>query len=159
MGGCLAGGNCSINITLKSLEMNTVPIINLSELRLFDKSHAQIPRQKLNIWMSSYTSTDNGPAMCIDGMPTVCHSDYLHDRNPRLGLSFPCSEGLSKVEVDNRPNDCYLCQDRITLFRMRFLDPTGSEVAAPYSFKAAQDLYTAYPGEPRLVNLYFPVQQ
>jgi len=86
-----------------------------------------------------------GPQLCLDGdVNTFCHSndnDYALD--PRLIVGYPCSRHVSKVEVENR-RQC--CRDRITAFRMRFLDPRGADMAAAYQFTTQGPTYTITSG-------------
>ena len=110
------------------------PTINLAEMHLFNAAGAQYPSSRLRVTSSSSLDDSNyGPNKLVDGDSTsMFHSDNVNGiTNPRVQVLYPCSEGLSKVEVVNR-QEC--CQGRITAFQMRFLNSAGSDVTSAFSF-------------------------
>lgn len=135
---------CSVLIERKNLAQAGT-IINLTELRLFNISGAQIPSSQLSVTMSS-TMNPYYAANCIDGRdtsstttPNVC-STTAGGSSPWLRINHSCSVlPLSRLQVTNR-HDC--CRDRITAFRMRFLNAAGGEWRSAFGFNSVQATYT-----------------
>lgn len=111
--------------------------LGMAEVRLFTATGMQYTRSQLNATMSSVLAPVYGPDSCLDGnVNTLCHTD---DSNAWLSVTYPCKDGLSRVEVVNRV-DC--CQSRILQFRMRALAADGaSDLALPYTFSSTQAFY------------------
>jgi hypothetical protein len=121
-------------------------IINLSEVSLWNAAGQAIPIHDLVAQMSSMRWPFE-PNRCIDGTnssllladtSSFCHTSQS-DRNPRLTVFYPCSQGLSRVEISNRV-DC--CQDRILDFQMRVMDTSGNDVLPIYKFDVEQQTYS-----------------
>ena len=124
--------------------------MNLSEIRLFNSSGQLIPTDKLGLWMSSVQEESwfpNGRAtlnVCFDGVEEdgTANGNYcqpqLDDPDPRMRISYPCSEGLSSVQVVNIR---YCCMERINNLRMRFLDAVGNDAAPFYGFTGGVAVY------------------
>ena len=132
--------SCSIQIERKNRAQASSDVISLAEVRLFNRLAAQIPTAGLVPWMSS--AHPSFPAQnCFDATTnTSCHTaiDGGGDADPLLRVRYPCSEGLSRVEVVNRQN---FGQSRITAFQLRFLNATGASSTPPYHFNSVQSLY------------------
>lgn len=143
--------------------------LHLREVRLYNRAGAQLLPDKLGAQLSS-THPHFPASMCIDGKaPTpdelgyvdgarnfpwnMCHSadgDPIQDLSPWLRITYPCAEGLSKVEVFNRKDCCSTqckCPKRITAYKLRFLDATNSTAGVPYEFDTVQDMYTVEAGD------------
>lgn len=150
----LASG-CSVLIERKNASQAGT-IINLSELRLFNRTGTQIPSRQLLATMSSIHNMHDA-GLCLDGVdsvptggPNMCSTAVTPpDPNPWLRVYYPCSEGLSRVQIVNR-HDGF--QDRITAFRMHFLDGSNWVIANAYEFDVAQPTYTAETGMARGVR-------
>lgn len=117
-------------------------LINLAEIRLFTGAGSQYSRSQLGITMSSIWSQPLGPEMCLDGnLNNLCATldGVSGDPSPWLRVTYPCQDGLSRVEVINRA-DC--CQSRIVQYRMRAMGAGDmNDLASPYSFSATQGFY------------------
>lgn len=134
---CAAAVKCSL---LFETESTRVPL-GLAEVQLFNKAGTQMAGTLLTATLSSVPGKGSAhPAsMCVDGkINTFCHTSS-RDSKPQLRISFPCSEGLSKVRVTNR-GDC--CKENINAFHLHFLDATASNMASIYQFAGGQDVYT-----------------
>lgn len=135
---------CSIQIELK-VPQTPNPILNLAEVRLFNRAGTQFPNNQLIATMSSTEGAISAVQYCFDGnlgLP-ICHSGVTRwDPDPKLVVMYPCSEELSKVEVVNR-QDC--CRDRINNFQMRFLDAAGAVMRQTFQFTGAESVYTVIP--------------
>lgn len=122
--------------------------LDLSELQLFNATGHKFPIAALGLWMSSYFIYQNDHGFdtwsidrCFDGVvDSLCGTDTA-DTNPRIQITYPCSEGLSRVEVANGAWGEHLLR-----FHMRFLDAAGNDAATPYSFDNEQRTYTVIPG-------------
>lgn len=135
---------CSIQIERKSQAMQANGIINLAEVRLFNRANNQIPASQLLVALSS-THSVFAVQNCFDGNPgTICHSLNWDsgDSDPKLLVRYPCSEELSRVEVVNR-QDC--CRERIADFQMRFLDASGAVLRQTFQFTGGESAYTVIP--------------
>lgn len=123
------------------------PVINLAEVQLYNAAGARIPTSSL---VATLSTTHSGAALysadkCIDGSTTTgfCHTAGVE--NATLTITYPCSGGLSKVNVVNRA-DC--CWDRITNFQLRFWDEKRQQVGKAYPFQSAVAQYSVQaPGE------------
>lgn len=153
---------CSVLIDRKDPSPNREHSLNLREVRLFNRAGAQISPDKLGAQQSS-TSANFTASLCIDGQaPTLAEPGYDWnmcstadgDPSPWLRITYPCAEGLSKVEVYNRveqPNMCIkdYVTNNITYYKLRIINATNSTTGVPFEFNTVQGLYTVHPfGDP-----------
>lgn len=112
-----------------------------AEVQLFNMAGTQIANTDLTAVLSSVWDGGAYPAsLCVDGKAdTFCHT-AAGDPNPQLRISYPCSEGLSKVRVTNRADEC--CKAQINAFRLRVLDNKGSDTITAYQFAGSENSYT-----------------
>jgi hypothetical protein len=143
----VAGPLCTVLIERKAPPQSGQQlIINLGEMRLFNAAGVQIPSNRLSVWASSVHPNFQLRDLTDGNENTLLHSDFEKDfTNPSLRLSYPCAEGLSRVEVVNR-RDC--CSDRINAFQMRFLDAAGADLSPAFTFSGVLPNYTATPAVP-----------
>lgn len=149
--GCIACGTagCSIivektRITVDAAGRDLNPL-NLAEVRLFSASKLQYKPTRLTITMSSFGDA-TGPQNCLDDdIRTTCETTSRTNQLEWLRVTYPCSEGLSRVEITNRV-DC--CQERIVQYQMRVTEGNQDITrASAYRFNAAQPSYTWFVGE------------
>lgn len=122
--------------------------INLLDFRLYNNSGVQIPLEQLSIDMSSIYQMNSilyQASHCIDGnLTTMCHTALPRiDSSAGLRITYPCAQGLTRVEVVNRQS---CCQDRILKFRMRAVID-GADLAPPYPFTTVASTYAWPLGE------------
>ncbi|KAI9032066.1 hypothetical protein DFJ74DRAFT_321035 [Hyaloraphidium curvatum] len=132
---------CSVRVVLKS---GANPrSLALREMRLINEDGRALHVSELQIAISSEWPT-LGVGYCFDGdMGTICVSKE-DDKNPKLAVRYDCSrKKLQRVEVYNRI-DCpaaWDCPGALNSYRLEFLDPTGSELRAPYDFEGGRGEY------------------
>lgn len=136
-------GSCSLitgcHVIIERRPNSVTEPINLAELRLYNSSGSRISSSQLSIVMSSTLTSPLAPASnCLDGnTDTYCHTT-LTDASAWLRVTYPCAQGLSRVDVVNR-KDC--CQIRIQQFRMRAVS-NGTDLATAYEFTSSASDYT-----------------
>lgn len=146
-------GACFFSLGLTSPSTNAY--LSLASIRLFSLATnatsgepmvgPPILASELSTWMSSVLSTANAAPACVaDDNPATFCSTNNGDPNPQLRIAYPCSAGLSRVDIINRQGAPAL-QARLALFSARWgalNEPTcPSTPLAP----AAAD-YTLHPG-------------
>jgi hypothetical protein len=127
--------------------------LNLAEVKLFSAAGRQFSSANLTVEMTSQFER-NDAQNCIDGdTNTICQTSEYSSTLESLRVSYPCAQGLSRVEVVNRLDDF---KDRITYFRMRATSGSkDSDMFPPYLFAKPNDVYTWYPGEKHRPGMCF----